>query len=428
MELRIYLSLLWRRKWVILVTFVVTMVVAIIGAFMATPKYVATTTLRLATSSGGQVDYGVIRYAERLMSTYAEIATSAPVVAELQQRLNVAYPPEIEIDFSPDSELIKIAVEDQNPVVAAEAANTLANILIMESRKTKEGRDHTFSTVEPAAVPTIPSKPRLELNIILGAIIGLAGGVGLAIVFENLDTTVYSTPEIEGLTRLPTLGEIPAVSKQPAQTIFLNGTSPQGEAFRRLRTNIFAAKPTLQTLLVTSAEPGEGKSTIVVNLALAIAHSGRKVIIIDADFRLPTLHKFFSLPNNIGLSNILTQNVPLAQALQSSAIAEVKILTSGPLPPRPVELLDSDPMAQLLNALKQNFDVILVDSPALLAVADAAVIASLVDGVILVVGQAQTRQEAIRAVQSQLATVKAQVIGVIVNRTQANKSYYYYHH
>jgi succinoglycan biosynthesis transport protein ExoP len=499
MELRNYIAIFWRRKWVIAVTLVVTVTVVVIGTLMATPTYAASTTLRVLTTTSGSVDWVDydIMYADRLMNTYANIATSGPVLEELVRRLGLDEPPQIETKILANTELMQVTVEDSNPILAREAANALAEILAAQSRELYTGigrtaqealseqlaqiedelnqarreyeslvaqspeeseritaasraialkqetytmllehyelarireaiRANTLSVVEPAVAPEAPSKPRRALNIALGFVVGLAGGVGLAFLFENLDTTLYTTEQIERVTALSTLGKIP-IARRQRQVVF-NGNSPQAEALRRLRTNIFALDhdAPLRTLLVTSAEPREGKSTIVANLAFAIAQSGRTVIVVDGDLRRPTLHRIFDLSNEMGLSSMLKQDVTLDEAMQDSSIPGVQVLTSGPLPPDPAELLGSPRMTALIEQLAQQFDMVLLDTPSFLAVTDAAVLAPAVDGVVLVVGRTQAREEAVRAACQQLADVKVNSIGVVVNRAEQGGSYLYY--
>jgi succinoglycan biosynthesis transport protein ExoP len=432
MELGAYLAILWRRKWVIAVTVAVTVTVVVMGTLMMTPQYEASATLRVMTATGGSADWVnyEVMYTDRLMNTYVEIATSRPVLGELVRRLGLGKPPQIEVEILPDTELFQITVEDPNPIVAREAANALAEILVARSEELHTGkrvRDFV-SVIEPAFAPSAPSKPPTKRNIALGFMVGLAGGIGLAFLFENLDTTLYTTEQIKEVAELSTLGKIPTARRQ-RQVTFFNGNSPQGEAFRRLRTHIFTLDQgmPLQTLLVTSAEPREGKSTIVANLALAIAQSGRKVIVVDGDLRRPTLHRIFDLSNEIGLSSILKQEATLDEAAQDSKIAGVQVLTSGPLPSNPAELLGSPQMTALIEQLAQQFDMVLLDTPSLLAVTDAAVLAPTVDGVVLVVGRAQAQREAVRAAHQQLVYVKARSIGVVVNRAEQDGSYYYYH-
>jgi len=284
-----------------------------------------------------------------------------------------------------------------------------------------------LSIVEPAVAPRTPSKPRKELNIALGFVAGLVGGICLSFLFENLDTTLYATEQIREVTELPVIGKIPTAGRRQQVALF-NGHSPQREAFRRLRTNIFTldhdAPP--RALLVTSAEPREGKSTIAANLALAIAQSGRNVIVVDGDLRKPTLHRAFDLSNEIGLSSVLKQEATLDQAVQDSRIPGVQVLTSGPLPPNPAELIDSPGMTGLIEQLARRCDMILLDAPSILAVTDAAVLASATDGVVLVVGRTQARREAVQAACRHLADVKARLIGVVVNRAEKGGGYYYH--
>jgi non-specific protein-tyrosine kinase len=501
MELRSYIAILWRRKWVIAVTVAVTVIIVVIGTLMATPTYVATTTLRVLTVTHGSVDWVEhdIVYAERLMNTYAEIATSRPVLEELVLRLGLDKLPEIEVEIVPATELMQITVEDSNPILAREAANALAETLVAQTKELYTGggkaareilgeqlaqieeeldqvrreyenlvtqspedseritatsrsielkqetyarlleqyerarvteamRANMLSIAELAVVPQAPSKPRKVLNIALGFMVGLAGGVGLAFLFENLDTRLYTTEQIEGVTELSVLGKIPTARRQRQIALF-NGNSPQEEAFRHLRINIFTLDhdAPFQTLLITSAEPREGKSTIVTSLALAIAQSGRKVVVVDSDLRRPTLHKVFDLSNKVGLSSVLSQEITLEEAVQDSQVSGIQVLTSGPLPSNPAELLGSPHMTALIEQLARQVDTVLFDAPSLLAVTDAAVVAPIVDGVVLVVGRAQARREAVRAACKQLTDVKAKSIGAVVNRAERDRSYDYYY-
>jgi capsular exopolysaccharide synthesis family protein len=212
------------------------------------------------------------------------------------------------------------------------------------------------------------------------------------------------------------------------QAALFNGTSLEGEAFRRLRTNLFTLNhdEPLKCLLITSAEPEEGKSTIAANLAFSMAQSGRKVIVVDGHLRLPTLHKIFGLTNRFGLSSVLEGRAMFEEAVQGSEVQGVDVLTSGPLPPNPAELLSSPQMSRLLRDLVSRYDQVLLDTPSFLAVTDAATVASKVDGVVLVVGRAQARQGSVRTASQQLADVHANCIGVVVNRSETDGVYNYY--
>jgi capsular exopolysaccharide synthesis family protein len=236
-------------------------------------------------------------------------------------------------------------------------------------------------------------------------------------LFERLDPTLYTIKKIEEVTRLPVLGQI-ALAKRQDPRAFLASSAAEQEAFHRLRVAILARARdlSLKTLLVTSAEPKVGTSTIVSNLARAIAQTGRRVVVVDADMRRPTLHTIFGVSNEVGLGSALGQAVGLDEAVQSSTIPEVYILPSGSLPANPAELLGSSQMQDVLRQLAQQYDLVLIDTPALGAAADAEELALAVDGVILVVRRAHSQEETVRKACRQLATLKAKLIGVIVNR------------
>ena len=501
MSIRDYVEILLRRKWIIIITFAVVMIVTIVATLLTEPMYRASTMMRVLSVSGGSsgdwIAYDT-KQVERLMNTYAEFATSRPVLGELSERLSLEDWPQIAVEILTNTELMQITAEARDPIVARDTANALAEIMIAQSRELYTGggktaqeilgeqlaqvkaetedawslyedliaqspeasdqiaaasraidlKEETYATlldqyernrvreavlantlsiIEPAVAPRNPAKPRKDLNIALGLVIGLGGGVALAFLVESLDTTLYSLDQIKKSTSLPILGRVPAAGRQAQNSLF-DGSSPQGEAFRRLRTNLFTLDhdSPLRALLITSAEPREGKSTIVSNLAYAVAQSGRQVVVVDAHLRLPTLHKIFDLTNRIGLSSVLEGNIPLEEAMQETKITGVHVLTSGPLPPNPAELLSSPQMNVLIERLTRHYDMLLLDTPSVLAVTDAAALARSADGVLLIVERAQARQETVRAATQQLADVKAQSIGVVVNRSQPDSTFDYY--
>lgn len=437
MELKNYLSILWRRVWMIIATTITTAAIVTVGTLIMTPVYQAVTTIRIATVSEGALSnlrYD-ITYADRLMNTYADIATSGPLLAELGQKLGTNRLPNIKTEIVTDSELMKIEVEDKDPVFAAKVANTLAQILITEmsydvpARSGQLQRGEALSVIDPAQPPSEPSSPRTSLNIALGILLGLVGGCLLAFVLENLDTTLHSANDIEKAVQWPMLGQIP-VGRRKRGTPILNESSPAGEAFRYVRTRLWRPNDgsLLRTLLVASAERGEGKSTIVTNLAFAVAQTGRRVLIIDCDLRQPSIHKNWKVKNDIGLSTILNAQSKVDQALQQSQEAGIWVLPSGPIPPNPTELLASTKMEQLLNEISHGvqFDCVLLDSPALLAAADGAVLARIVDGVVVVAARDRTHRESLREEHRLLDQAGAQVIGILVNRGEPRGGYRYH--
>jgi capsular exopolysaccharide synthesis family protein len=210
-----------------------------------------------------------------------------------------------------------------------------------------------------------------------------------------------------------------------------NAKSPIAEAYRTLRTNLqFAnAGEALNTLMYTSAGPGEGKSTTAANTAVVMAQSGKQVIIVDCDLRKPVQHKIFGLTKQ-GVTNALVENRPPLDLLQKTAVNNLKVLTSGPIPPNPSELLGFGKMAKLFKELKQECDLLLVDAPPVVAVTDACVLASQVDGVVLVTSAGMVRPEMAQHAKELLVKAKGHILGVVLNRVAIDKEhahYYYYY-
>ena len=277
--------------------------------------------------------------------------------------------------------------------------NTYATLLAQyEEASIRETMQANMVTiVEPATVPLTPSKPRVILNYALGLVMGLIGGMGLAFLFENLDTTLHTQDEIESITKLPALAKIPKANKKQLD-ISKNGTTSFAESFRNLATKIqiINLQQPNKILLIMSAEPRQGKSMIVSNLAFALAETGKKVVAVDCDMRLPRLHRLFHLSNQYGLSDVLTRKAGLIKSLQKSQYKGVSVLTSGQPIDHPSQVLGSPEMAKLIDRLCQKFDYVLLDSPAILSFADTEILAYIANGLILVVRRAYTKRESVQ--------------------------------
>ena len=422
MELKDYLEIFSRRKWVVFLTVFFTLAIVIIGVIQSPPKYTAIAELRVLTSKAGSATYLEynVEYSERLVSTYVNTATSNPVLEELSRHVNPL--PKITVDHAPNTEIIQLKVEDIDPALAQYAANKLAQIVITQSAQlySDVSNPNNIYLVDPAKIPEKPSSASPWVVIGLGFAIGLIGGMGLALLFESLDTRLYTVRQIEIFTQLRGIGDIPdAHNRNPDNSLFTDSRL-HTEAFRRLRTNIFsqAENSDLKALLIASPVTQDGRSTVTANLALSIAQANRNVIVIDANLRWPAIHKIFRLKNDRGLSDYLEQNAKLADVIQPTQFPEIHVITSGELPSNPVELLSSDQMKLLITQLKQKYDVVLIDSPASLTVTDPAVIAPHVDGVVLVIRLGWVRREALQATLKHLTNVHANLVGVIANRTE----------
>jgi len=260
----------------------------------------------------------------------------------------------------------------------------------------------------------------------------------VAVLLDRLDDSVRSPDEIAEQLNLPVLGMIPAIRPDEAERIpgsatmerlvtHANPRSPVAEAYRSLRTNLaFArARDDLKALVLTSPGPADGKSTTVANLAITFAQQGQRTLLVDADLRRAVLDKTFSVPRSPGLTEVIIGETTLAAAVNATAVPNLFVLGSGHLPPNPSELLGSAAMRAVLTEAKERFDVVLFDSPPLLAVTDAAVLATMVDGTVLVVRMGSTARQAVRRALAQLQAVRGRVLGSVMNDVDLRRSSYY---
>lgn len=299
--------------------------------------------------------------------------------------------------------------------------------------------------VDPAEVPDSPSKPRVLLNLALGFLLGTGLGVGLAFVQEYLDNTLKTPEEVESLLRLPSLGILPSFhlnggAKAGAKLATLraegNGESVLAiqqnpaslEAFRSLRTSILlSANPVPKLLLVTSALPGEGKTTTTVNLGATLASLGSKVVIVDCDMRRPSCHRTTGVKNSPGFVQCLTGRVGLEAAiLPVPKVPNLFVIPCGPIPPNPAEVLSSPLTAALLRQLQSEFEYVLVDSPPLMNVADSRVLATFTDAVVLVTRAYDTPYEVVRRARALLYGAGARILGVALNDVNVRRPGYGY--
>ncbi len=296
---------------------------------------------------------------------------------------------------------------------------------------------NTLTIIEEANLPTMPVGPQWKMQVLLAAAVGMILAVGAAFLLEYLDDTVKSPDDVTRTTGLTTVGAITRITgENPADKLIAvrHPKSPIAEAYRAMRTNLqFSAldRP-LKSLVVTSPNPVEGKSTTLANLGVVMAQAGKTVVLVDSDLRRPMLHKIFQLPNKEGLTSVLLQEEPsLDGHLQETGIENLRVLTSGPLPPNPSELLGSQKMRQLIEQLKGKADVVLFDTPPAIPVTDATVLATQTDGVLLVADAGRTRRNMARQVVENLRQVGANLLGVALNRLSprgAGGYYYYYYY
>lgn len=283
------------------------------------------------------------------------------------------------------------------------------------------------SVKQVAEPPSFPARPRVGLNLALGGLIGLALGLGLAFFIEYLDTSVKTMEDVESLLGVPVLAIIPKNVGLLHREI---GDTPDAEAYRILRTNIeFNRKnPEANTLSLASGGPGEGKSTTVSNLGYICAQGGYSTLIVDADLRRPVQHEHFDLDNGIGLTNYLTSDLSFAEVIRPTSVENLSIMTSGVAPSDAVGILNSQRMSDMIAELKTRYDIILFDSPPMLGVSDASVLASEVDQTIIVVQHRRFPRAMLTRVKQAIIGSGGSVIGVVLNNVDLrhDQNYYYY--
>jgi capsular exopolysaccharide synthesis family protein len=292
--------------------------------------------------------------------------------------------------------------------------------------------------LDRAEAPDRPASPKPLRNLSLAMLLGLFGGVGLAFLLETLDTTITTREQVEERLGLAFLGIIPSIEstkedKERDLFVHANPRSAAAECLRSIRTNLLFMSPEkpLKTIVVTSASPSEGKTTTATALAEVMADGGTRVLLVDADMRRPQLHKVFELPNDAGLSSLIMGEGTLEQLVRPSQIPNLSVLTCGPIPPNPTELLHTENFRRLLQAMAQRYDRIIIDSPPAGVVADSVVISTQVDGTLLVLKAGQTsRDAAVRAVRS-ILDVKGRIFGAVLNdldlQDQRYGQYYQYY-
>ncbi|MCJ7623868.1 MAG: polysaccharide biosynthesis tyrosine autokinase, partial [Anaerolineaceae bacterium] len=285
--------------------------------------------------------------------------------------------------------------------------------------------------VNEATSPLEPIKPKKLVNTVIAAVLTAMLTAGFVFAVNSLDDTIKTPEQVESALYLPVLGVIFEHQNNSGVVSHDQPHSPISEAFRSLRTSVQSINidGELKTLLVTSPSLGTGKSLISSNLAVVLAQSGKQIILVDVDLRRPTVHKSMNLPNDFGITSVLLKpNLSLEKLLIETTTKNLAAVTSGDLPPNPSELLGSDGMKQLVEELKQKADMVIFDAPPVLPVADAVEMASLVDGVLLVLEPGKTTIMAARQTVKNLRRVNAKIIGVVFNNVKLKGSLYSYYY
>lgn len=436
---------LLRSRWI---TVCVTIVIAVLGAvaltMATTPLYQASTRLFVSTSTGGASvsdTYQGNRLSQERVVSYTQLLMGQTLAQRTVDTLGLnmradSLRANVKASAKPDTVLIDVAVLDASPVRARDIANALSDEFVAMARELETPEDGSppdarVVVEQRASISDHPVVPKTVRNIAMGLALGILLGIGLAVVRDLLDNTIKDRNTLEQISGVGVVGSIPLDKerrKQPA-IAFDKESSAIAEAFRKLRTNLqfLAVDNPPRVIVVTSSMPSEGKSTTAINIALALTEAEHKVVLVDGDMRRPMLHKYLDLVGQVGFSTVLSGRVSLREALQKTSYPGLTVLTSGAVPPNPSELLGSLAAKKLLSELREQYDYVIVDSTPLLAVTDAALLATAADGALTMARFGQTKRDQLAHAVRNLEDVGATVLGTVLTMTptRGSSSYSY---
>lgn len=434
-----------RRHWL---GVVVLTILGALGGYAygeSSPSVYQSTSSVLVTSevtgNGSDLLQGA-NYVEDLVTTYVDLATSEKVLKPVIDELDLdtttrSLARSITAESPLNTVSIKITVRGTDPEKTATVANAVTASLseaVSDVSPTVAGKPAIrLTTIESANVPTVPVAPNKRRLTLIGALIGLILGAGYALARRTFGSAIADADDVARVTDLPVVGGIVEAKRSstlPA-TVLENSLGVQAESLRGLSANLsfLGVDGGLKSIVVTSASPAESKSSIATATALVLAEASHKVLLIDADLRAPTVHDLTSLDNTIGLSTVLIGEDSLEVAVHQWGYEGLDVLTSGPIPPNPGQLLNSGAMSALIEKAEQSYDMIVVDSPPLLQVVDAVWLGHLVDGVLVVARRGKTTPRSLARALETLEASHTHVSGIVLSRLSrgSRKGYGYGH-
>ncbi len=442
-DLRGYIRLLLKRKWWLVGGLVVTVALGTLVTVGTTPVYQAQTSLFVGQRqiSTAQLPLGlaVTNISDDLVRSYAQIIDSRTIAQRAISESGLEQTPGeivrgLEAVPVVDTQVIRVTYASSDPASAERVANAVAKAFESEIDQLEAAPQPNaqpaiqVSIIDPAIAPSRPISPNPARNLALSVVMGLLVGGGSAFLVDNLDHSVKSREELERLG-LPALGAIPSLDTAGEDIHLERDTQGVGgEAFRKLRTSIgfLGVEKPIKALLVTSSVAQEGKTTVALNLASAYALGGFRTILVEADLRRPSLHRVFGMYGTRGLTTVIVGSVPLDEAILHTETRNLSILLAGAIPPNPVELLASEQLLDVLTRLKMMFDVVIVDSPPLVPVADPAALAGRCDGVVIVTRAGRTDRRRLVEAAHVIEHAGGRLLGVALNFLSPGDSAYDY--
>lgn len=430
--------------WVVALASLVCGLLAWVACMFETPVYQARSTLYVtsAVESSVQSAYQGTLASQQRIDSYAKLATSDSVLADASQRLGVGLTaedlrPTINARPVPETVLLEVYATATDPVRAMGVANAVSGALSdavssLEKPSASAPPLAKVTVVTPAEANAEPVSPRILRTVLIAMFCGAVLGAIAAYVYYRSRNTVDWAEGISQVSGKPILGDIPLDDSLPAKGAldYNVGASESAEAFRKLRTNLgfINVDGSSRVILITSPSQADGKTTTAINIAAAVAESGKRVVLVDTDLRRPSVARRFGAMEGIGLTDYLRGSSSVAEVTQSVGIDGLDILASGQLPPNPAELLESDRTRECFLELAELYDYVIVDSPPILPVTDAMVAAQWADGVVVVVRAGKTRRSALDSVLTQLEAGNRTVFGVVLNGVEASRRQYRYYY
>ncbi|KHL02968.1 polysaccharide biosynthesis tyrosine autokinase [Sinomonas humi] len=440
MELRDYIRIL-RTGWVLVVVMaLIGVAAASVFSILSKPQFKASAQVFVSTQSGGTVQDLVqgSTFTQQRVKTYAGLVTTPivllPVISNLHLSMTADDLAKSVTATAPlNTTLIEISATSTDPVQAANVANGISESLTnvvqnIESTGTQSAQVK-LTRVQEAEVPSAPVTPNVPINVALGLFVGLALGIGAAVLRHVLDNRIRSDSDVQAISPAPILGGITYDAKASKRPLIVQDDprSPRAEAFRTLRTNLqfVDAGEGARSFVVTSAIESEGKSSTASNLAIALDNLGHKVIVVDADLRRPKIATYMGLEGAVGLTDLLIGRADMEDAIQQWGRGNLHVLPAGSVPPNPSELLGSAAMHSLVARLENEFDYVLFDAPPLLPVTDAAVLSKTAGGAIVVVAAGRTHRSQLSAAVTTLENVGVRLFGFVLTMLPAQGPHAY---
>lgn len=441
MELKLYAAFL--RRWGLLIGAVALVAGAIAFVFESQQPtlYAASATMLVNQSrpSSSGPDFESLQTRQRLARTYAELLVKRPVLEAAINQLQIDLDPGLLggrtlVAIVPDTELLKLTVRDPDPQRAADIANAIGGgFSKIEGQLLGDpyaAARQTLYVVEAARPDWTPVSPNIPRSVVLAAVIGIMLSAAGGFLYDYFNDRVKSRQDIERLIGLPTVATIGRIAgSEPADMLIVPGKTPLpiAEAYRMVRGQIegLVGDRVIHTLVVTSSVPLEGKSTTAANLSVAMAQTGKRVILVDADVRRPALHRFFRRTNTRGLTTALLRHGgdTAQEHLVATDIENLQLMPAGPVLANSVGYLGSRRMIELIDELKHLADLVIFDTPSLLTVVDAQLVIGAADATLLVVRPSITREETLQRAVEQITQTGATILGVVLNDAPQTKNY-----